>query len=105
MNPAPRDHHGNEVDFVVPVGEKLHLIEAKWAETPDPAPRGFAETERLAGAGAVLGKAIVTPRRGPRRVRDVTVDDPVELRCLEAAGLAGPAAPARAGAPGSTTGR
>jgi hypothetical protein len=81
-----RDHYGNEVDFVIPVGEKLHLIEAKWAETPDTAPRGFAEIERLAGRGGVLSKAIVTPRRGPRRVRDVMVDDAVELRCLQTAG-------------------
>jgi len=42
-----RDHQGNEVDFVIPVGEKLHLYECKWAETPDPRPRGFVELRTI----------------------------------------------------------
>jgi uncharacterized protein len=78
-----RDHHGNEVDFVVPVGERLRLVEAKLAEDPDPLPRGFAELERALPAGGVLGRTIVTPRRGRRSTRAGThVADCVELEYL-----------------------
>lgn len=37
-----RDHHGHEVDFVIPVGEKLKLIECKWSDRPMPRPDAFA---------------------------------------------------------------
>ena len=64
-----RDHYGREVDFVVPVGEKLHLIECKWSESPDPNPRGFAELERLLGPGNVLSRTLVGPGRTRRSLQ------------------------------------
>ncbi len=73
-----RDHQGNEVDFVVPAGEKLHLFECKWAETPDPRPRGFVEMEKLLSEGDILGRTILTPDRGRREVGGVTIRDCVE---------------------------
>jgi predicted AAA+ superfamily ATPase len=73
-----RDHQGNEVDFVVPVGEKLLLFECKWAETPDPRPRGFVELDRLMPEGDILSRTILTPDRGRRVVAGVTIRDCVE---------------------------
>ena len=77
-----RDHHGNEVDFVLPKGEKLHLIECKWSESPDPAQKGFLEIERLLGSVNILGKTIVTPGREARTTRGVAIDNPVDLMSL-----------------------
>jgi predicted AAA+ superfamily ATPase len=73
-----RDHQGNEVDFVVPVGEKLRLFECKWAETPDPHPRGFVELEKLLPEGDILSRTILTPDRGLREVAGVAIRDCVE---------------------------
>jgi len=64
-----RDHHGHEVDFVVPAGEKLHLIECKWSASAAQLPRGFAEIERLVGAANVLSRTLVTPSRTHRALR------------------------------------
>jgi predicted AAA+ superfamily ATPase len=77
-----RDHYGNEVDFVLPVGEKARLIECKWSETPNSDTRGFREMESLLGPRGVLGKTIITPRRGRRMVGDTSIDDCVELASL-----------------------
>jgi hypothetical protein len=78
-----RDHHGNEVDFVIPVGERLRLIEAKLSETPDPRPKGFVEVERVLGARGVLSRTLITPRRGARKIAtDVGVRDCVDLSFL-----------------------
>lgn len=73
-----RDHQGNEVDFVIPVGEKLHLFECKWAETPDPRPRGFIELGKLLPEGDILSRTILTPDRGRRELDGVTIRDCVE---------------------------
>jgi hypothetical protein len=78
-----RDHHGHEVDFVIPVGERLKLYECKWAEDPSPHPRAFVELERRLGADALLTRAIVTPVRGRRTlVPGVIAEDSVELGSL-----------------------
>jgi uncharacterized protein len=73
-----RDHQGNEVDFVIPVGEKLHLFECKWAETPDPRPRGFIEMEKRLPAQDILSRTILSPDRGLREIAGVTIRDCVE---------------------------
>ncbi|MGQ0506031.1 MAG: ATP-binding protein, partial [Myxococcaceae bacterium] len=77
-----RDHHGTEVDFVIPVGEKLRLFECKWAESPSPEVRAFRELERLMPPGTLLSKSLLVPRRGSRTVGDVVIEDAVELRSL-----------------------
>ncbi len=73
-----RDHQGNEVDFVIPVGEKLHLFECKWAETPDPQPRGFVTLAKLLPEGHILSRTLLTPDRGQREVAGVSIRDCVE---------------------------
>ncbi|MBC8132292.1 MAG: ATP-binding protein [Deltaproteobacteria bacterium] len=78
-----RDHHGNEVDFVLPIGEKVRLIECKWSETPEPQTRGFREIESLVGPRDVLGKTIVTPNRGRRITDGTSIDDCVDLASLD----------------------
>jgi uncharacterized protein len=79
-----RDHYGHEVDFVVPVGEKLILLEAKWTETPPRKVKGFEEITRLAGPENILDRSIVTPMRG--RIQydhdNVTIEDCVDLPTL-----------------------
>lgn len=78
-----RDHHGHEVDFLLPVAGRFALIECKWAESPA-APGGFSELESLVGPQRILSRTIVTPRRGSRRVSStVTVADSVALDFLE----------------------
>ncbi|MCG8557578.1 MAG: ATP-binding protein, partial [Proteobacteria bacterium] len=39
-----RDHYGVEVDFVIPVADRLKLIECKWSETPG-IPKGFEQLQ------------------------------------------------------------
>jgi uncharacterized protein len=79
-----RDHHGNEVDFVIPVGERLKLMEAKLSETPDLQPGGFQEVERALPPGGVVSRTVITPRRGTRTVGGTTVADCVDLGLLGA---------------------
>ncbi len=55
-----RDHQGNEVDFVVPVGEQAHLLECKWAETASLG-RGPAAVAAAFGQDAVLSRTCITP--------------------------------------------
>jgi len=75
-----RDHSGIEVDFVIPIGERLKLIEAKVSETPDPNPKGFVDLSRALGPAGVLSRTIVTPRRGRRATSEgTTIEDCVDL--------------------------
>jgi predicted AAA+ superfamily ATPase len=62
-----RDHEGHEVDFVVPEGDRLHLLECKWAELPD-RPKVFPLLEKLAGPGKIASCSIITPSRQKRRL-------------------------------------
>ena len=77
-----RGHHGHEVDFVVPVGEKLRLIECKWKETLDSGARAFHEIESLVGPKGVLSKTIITAARGHRTIKGTAFDDCVDLASL-----------------------
>lgn len=78
-----RDHHGREVDFLIPSAGRFALIECKWAESPKPAQRGFLEIESLVGSDRIISQTIVTPERGTRRVSDkVTVADSIDLDFL-----------------------
>ncbi len=77
-----RDYYGAEVDFVIPVGEKLRLYECKWAESPPLRPRGFAELERLLGQDGVVSRSILVPERGHREVDGTIIEDCVEIHSL-----------------------
>jgi uncharacterized protein len=78
-----RDHQGNEVDFVVPVGERLRLIEAKLSDTSDTRLRGFVEVSRALPPGGVLGRTLITPHRGRRSGKDdITIGDAVDFDFL-----------------------
>jgi hypothetical protein len=71
-----RDHHGIEVDFLLPIGKAVRLVECKWSETPSTRVRGFDDLE--ARGVKVISKTLVTPWRGRRRVGDVTIADCVD---------------------------
>lgn len=61
-----RDHYGHEVDFVLPQGNALHLIEAKiGGGLPQKIP-GFQEILKLAGSQNVLSQTLTTPAREDR---------------------------------------
>lgn len=77
-----RDQHGNEVDFVVPVGEALHLIECKWAEMPA-RPKAFDDVLRHVGEARVLSRTVITPTPGLRHRGDYDVGGPVEFPMLD----------------------
>jgi predicted AAA+ superfamily ATPase len=71
-----RDHAGHEVDFVIPMGEKLRLIECKWSESPSATQPGLEEVTRVAGKAAVLSRTVISSRRGRRSLANgVMVDD------------------------------
>jgi len=81
-----RDHVGHEVDFLIPVGEKMVLLECKWSETPPKKFKGFHEIAKLAGPKSVLSQSIITPVRGTRESREggFRVEDCVDLPSLDA---------------------
>ncbi len=78
-----RDHHGREVDFLIPSAGRFALIECKWAESPGSQQRGFSEVESLVGAERIISQTIVTPERGIRPASErVTIADSVTLNFL-----------------------
>ena len=75
-----RDHHGREVDFLLPAAGRFELIECKWAESPGSTQRGFLELESLVGPDRIISQTIVTPDPGSRRASEkVTIADSVGL--------------------------
>lgn len=78
-----RDQHGTEVDLVLPVGEKLHLVECKVNASPTrPAP-AFERVTAHYGAEAILSRTVITPQRGTRGGRgDVVFSDAVDFGSL-----------------------
>lgn len=79
-----RDHQGHEVDFLIPVGEKLKLMECKWSESGFRGRTGFDILEKAAGAESILSRSVVTPVRG-RRMLDrgrLVMQDCVEFQDL-----------------------
>ena len=79
-----RDHHGHEIDFLIPVGERLKLIECKWSENPSPSNKNFRELERLIGEERILSKTIITPIRGHylSHTTGTVIEDSVDLESL-----------------------
>jgi predicted AAA+ superfamily ATPase len=78
-----RDHHGREVDFLIPRAGRLALIECKWAESHGSRQRGFSELESLVGADRIISQTVVTPERGSRRASErATIADSVGLDFL-----------------------
>jgi predicted AAA+ superfamily ATPase len=78
-----RDHHGREVDFLIPMAGRFALIECKWAESPGSSHRGFTELESLVGADRIISQTIITPERGTRRASErVTIADSIGLDFL-----------------------
>ena len=62
-----RDHAGKEVDFVIPVAEKLELFEVKYAEEVPSELSGFKEMDKLIGPENVVSRTVITPDPGPPR--------------------------------------
>lgn len=78
-----RDHHGHEVDFLIPSAGRFALIECKWAESPGATQRGFAELETLVSRDRIISQTILTPDRGSRRASEAdTIADSVALGFL-----------------------
>jgi uncharacterized protein len=76
-----RDHHGNEVDFLIPQGERVRLFESKWSESGRAGTRGFVEVTRLLGEKNIQSRSIVTPVRGSRQSSEpgIRFEDCVDL--------------------------
>lgn len=64
-----RDHQSNEVDFLLPVGERAHLLECKWAQDPHIG-RGMRAVEQALGSGNVLSRSVVSSHFGTPVMRD-----------------------------------
>ncbi len=78
-----RDHHGHEVDFIIPVGQKLKLYECKWGENPDADLQSFRYITGLAGEDNIISKSIINPVRGSRKKKGVTIEDCIDIKSLE----------------------
>jgi predicted AAA+ superfamily ATPase len=74
-----RDHYGNEVDFVIPGGEKVSLYEYKWSENPSLDVKAFHVISNLIGEEKITLKSIITPVRGSRTIQGITVEDCVDF--------------------------
>lgn len=59
-----RDHHGTEVDLLIPIGERFHLLECKTNEDQQEAPPAFGKLANTYGEPSILSRTVVTPRRG-----------------------------------------
>lgn len=79
-----RDYYGHEVDFVIPIGTKLKLLECKWSEFPTTPIKGFEEISKLIGDEDVVSRSIISSARGVRHLKklNISIDDSVELKCL-----------------------
>lgn len=55
-----RDNHGNEIDFIVPEGDKLELIEAKWKHQSGHLPKNIEKLTSIVGAHNIKKSSIVT---------------------------------------------
>ncbi|NOZ01959.1 MAG: DUF4143 domain-containing protein [Deltaproteobacteria bacterium] len=79
-----RDHYGKEIDFLIPVGDRFHLMECKWAETPSSRVRGFEEFQNLVPADRILSRTLLVRDRGRRRIAGgIMVADTVDLAFLD----------------------
>ena len=68
-----RDQWGHELDFIRPVGEKFHLYECKWSETPKTNLKIFNEMETLAGTKNILSKNIFSTTAESYSFKDIRV--------------------------------
>ena len=68
-----RDHVGHEVDFVIPVAEKLHAVECKWSARPSGKQPGIEHLRSLIGVDNMLSATVVTPEPGRRRAGELDV--------------------------------
>jgi uncharacterized protein len=78
-----RDHAGHEVDFVIPVGEKLKLFEVKWADAPNVRIPAFEYVEGIVGTKSVLSKTVIVPSGPARTSNGIMIDDCMRLRSLD----------------------
>ncbi len=75
-----RDHHGTEVDLVLPVGEKLHLVECKVSASPMRQVPAFERVAAHYGASSILSRTVITPHRGTRAAKGgLIVSDAVDF--------------------------
>jgi len=77
-----RDHHGTEVDFVIPEAERLHLLEAKASTSPSASAPAFSALTRALGDDAIASRTILCTGRERRKVGEVTVESCVDLESL-----------------------
>lgn len=74
-----RDHQGLEIDFVIPVGDKLRLFECKYQEDPQSV-KIFKSFKRSFGESKVLSESVITPNRNKRVSKEgYKIIDCVEL--------------------------
>ncbi len=59
-----RDHHGTEVDVLIPIGERFHLLECKVNENQREVPAAFGKLANTYGDESILSRTLITPRRG-----------------------------------------
>ncbi len=54
-----RDSQGNEVDFLIPEGNKVRLYECKWGFQRERAPKNIAKFRALAKGAGSEGKSLI----------------------------------------------
>lgn len=75
-----RDHHGNEVDFVIPEGNKLNLYECKWKYQSGSQPDNLKKMERIAGRNNIkMSKIITSSGAGEKIDKNCFVSNVIEF--------------------------
>jgi predicted AAA+ superfamily ATPase len=74
-----REQNGLEIDFVIPEGEKLHLIECKHSGEPTAVAKTLREIESRLPEGTVAGRTLITSRPARMHLKELKLElrDPI----------------------------
>jgi predicted AAA+ superfamily ATPase len=75
-----RDNHGNEIDFIIPEGEKLRSFECKWKFQSGVPPKNLEKFKSIVGAENIIESKVITSSDSYAKIsKDCVVTNLVEL--------------------------
>ena len=75
-----RDNHGNEVDFIQPEGNKVHLYECKWKFQSGFLPKNLKKISEIFGAGSIKSCSIITSSSLNEQIeKKLRITNPIKL--------------------------
>ena len=63
-----KDNHGNEVDFIVPEGDSLHIYECKWKLQNGVVPKNIKKFHKMVGEDSIKASKIITSSNGVEQI-------------------------------------